>query len=137
MFSQAQINNILNQQNGWRDHTASGTLRGFNNAILPGATRMARAQWSNQLAEFAVLNTLQCQMRHDQCRSTSQFNFAGQNLAMRQTSAATIDVNESIRLSIDMWGSQHVHVRVSDINSLTGTFISLQLLILKFNFKYN
>lgn len=41
--------------------------------------------WNNELAFLASLNTKQCQMKHDKCRNTEKFQFAGQNLAIRST----------------------------------------------------
>jgi hypothetical protein len=81
---------------------------------------MARMVWHNELAHFANLNTRRCVFSHDACRSTNQFNFAGQNMFTFTTTAATIDVTQTINNAINAWGSQHQWVRVSDINNLTG-----------------
>lgn len=70
------------------------------------------------MAEHAALNTKQCVMRHDSCRGTSQFNFAGQNLAMGWSSSVNVD--NSIQQFIEMWANEHVYTRVSDILSLQG-----------------
>lgn len=117
-FSQAQIRAILDQHNSWRHNTAAGSLTGFQGESLPSATRMAKMQWSDSLAESAALNTKQCAMSHDSCRGSSEFNFAGQNLAIRW--ASNINIDESIQLFTDMWGNEREFVRVSDILSLQG-----------------
>jgi Cysteine-rich secretory protein family len=52
---------------------------------------------------------------------TAQFNFAGQNIAMRWQSGQTINVNTFVTDMINMWFNQHAFVRVSDVNSLAST----------------
>lgn len=118
-FTQAQRQAILDQHNTWRHNTAGGSISGYQGVTLPTATRMAKMQWSDELAQFAALNTKQCMMRHDSCRGSSQFNFAGQNLAMRW--ASNINIDDSITLFINMWANEHAYVRLSDIQSLQGT----------------
>lgn len=121
VFTQAQINQIVSGHNTWRNNVAGGTIRGFNNAILPTATRMARMVWHSELAHFADLNTRRCVFSHDSCRSSNQFNHAGQNMFTFSTSGTTIDVTQTINSAINSWSSQHQWTRVSDINNLTGT----------------
>jgi hypothetical protein len=70
VLSQDNINTILTRQNTLRNSAASGNLRGFNNVLLPSANRMARTQWSNQLANFAVDSVRRCVFSHDNCRSS-------------------------------------------------------------------
>lgn len=117
-LSAAQMQAILDQHNTWRHDTAGGSITGFQGEILPSATRMAKMQWSSQLAESAALNVKQCTMSHDSCRGSSEFNFAGQNLAMRW--ASSINIDDSIQLFTNMWANEHAFVRVSDILSLQG-----------------
>jgi hypothetical protein len=110
----------LNEHNTWRNQAAAGNIVGFQNQVLPSATRMAKMQWNAQLAQFASLNIKQCAMNHDACRGSSQFNFAGQNLAMSWTTG-TINPDALILSSIRSWAEEHVYTRISDIQSLQGT----------------
>lgn len=81
---------------------------------------MAKIQWNDQLAEFAVLNTKQCMMNHDQCRSTSQFQHAGQNLYTGATSDSAVNITALLINGIDNWASESAFTRVSDINTFTS-----------------
>lgn len=55
------------------------------------ACNMPTMQWDDELAHLAGLNVLQCNMQHDDCHNTEDFEYSGQNLAFvlhytRQTS---------------------------------------------------
>lgn len=41
---------------------------------------MTTMSWDNTLAYLAELNTRQCAMNHDSCRSTDKYIYSGQNL---------------------------------------------------------
>lgn len=75
-MSAKRKNLILRIHNRLRNKVALGKLPGF-----PRAVRMPMLRWNDELAYLAELNVQQCQMRHDQCRNTDKFKYAGQNLA--------------------------------------------------------
>jgi hypothetical protein len=55
-------------------------------------------------------------MRHDQCRNTATYNYAGQNLAMRSKSNAFYSPSEVIKGSIVSWYNEIKFAQVADIN---------------------
>jgi uncharacterized protein YkwD len=66
-LTQAQMKRILDGHNQRRNLVALGGLRPF-----PPAARMAQMKWDNELAKLAMLNTRQCEIKHDDCRNTSE-----------------------------------------------------------------
>ena len=56
---------ILNQHNQFRSDIALGKYEPF-----PTASRMAQMQYCPELEIPAILNTKQCNMKHDECRNT-------------------------------------------------------------------
>lgn len=121
VFDANQRNAIVNAHNRWRDDAAAGRIVGFQGQALPPATRMAKMQWSNELAQLAELNAKQCVMRHDSCRGTTQFNYAGQNLGIYFSSEPFDNLLDVAIELVDEWAKEHVFARVSDINSLQST----------------
>ncbi|CAG9802275.1 unnamed protein product [Chironomus riparius] len=97
-----QKQTILNTHNYLRNKIASGGINGY----CP-ASRMATMQWSDELAYLATLNVLQCTMKHDSCRNTWQFRFAGQNLAWRGQSWAFEDVTSVMVNSMLIWFNEY------------------------------
>lgn len=55
-------------------------------------------------------------MRHDYCRNTPEFLWAGQNLAVFGTTA-TIDVDVQIIAAIGRWYNEHFDTTVEQIES--------------------
>lgn len=118
LFTGAQIQAILNTHNQWRSNTAGGNVRGYQGVYLPQAVRMAKMQWNSQLAQHAELNTKQCAMKHDKCRSTNQFHYAGQNLYL-VSSTGTLNVTSTVVNAVHGWASESNYTRVSDITTFT------------------
>lgn len=74
--------------------------------------------WDAELASQALLNVNQCQMLHDQCRSTELFHYAGQNLAASWTSSSLITpLATTLPKSIQGWYSEVSGATASDIDS--------------------
>jgi hypothetical protein len=72
--------------------------------------------WNNELAELAALNVKQCKMSHDACRSTSDYKYAGQNLAYRANSGAFENLNNTIEKVVQGWYDEVKDASQSDIN---------------------
>lgn len=69
------------------------------------------------MEELAELNVKQCKMNHDVCRSTSDFRYAGQNLAYRSTTAPDFeDVDFVISSIVNGWYSEIRYAEQSDID---------------------
>lgn len=99
---------ILDEHNRLRNQQAMGKTQRF-----PPAKRMATMTWDDELAGLAGYNTLQCQMKHDTCRSTWNFYQAGQNLALRSD-----DTNEAIaKWAPGFWFSEYKLAKASDIKN--------------------
>ncbi|XP_063705347.1 antigen 5 like allergen Cul n 1-like [Culicoides brevitarsis] len=75
-MSTKRKNLILRLHNRLRNKVALGQLSGY-----PKAVRMPMLRWDDELAFLAELNVKQCEMKHDECRNTDKFHYAGQNLA--------------------------------------------------------
>lgn len=72
--------------------------------------------WDEQLAYLAILNVKQCQMRHDSCRGTGAYKYAGQNLCTRKKSNEFENVETSIDNCISMWFDEKAYASMNDIN---------------------
>lgn len=79
------------------------------------------------MAELAALNVKQCKMKHDSCRSTSEFKHAGQNLAYRANSGAFEHVEPLIENVVKGWFKEVSHAALPDMekccNSRSGKTI--------------
>ena len=64
---------------------------------------------------LASLNVMQCKMSHDKCRSTGNFKFDGQNLAVKKKSSAHGPIIETVERFIDGWYGEKTHAKHSDI----------------------
>lgn len=87
------INVVLTEHNRYRNQIALGNVPDF-----PSASRMATISWDATLAQLAELNVRQCEMKHDECRSTNDYRYAGQNLCM---SGSYLDGNENPQIISD------------------------------------
>lgn len=63
----AMKNAILNIHNQLRSDIAMGKIQNYNQAA-----NMQALTWDNELASKAALNVHQCEMKHDECRSTGK-----------------------------------------------------------------
>lgn len=68
-MTKENIDLILNQHNQFRSDVAMGNYEGF-----PQASRMAQMQYCPELELLASLNVKQCNMKHDECRNTRNYN---------------------------------------------------------------
>lgn len=55
-------------------------------------------------------------MRHDYCRNTPEFEWAGQNIAVSGTTA-TIDIDAQIAAAIGRWYNEHNDATIQHIES--------------------
>ncbi|XP_034114666.1 antigen 5 like allergen Cul n 1-like [Drosophila albomicans] len=99
-LSDADKNVLLASHNGHRSFIAGG-----GESKLKPACRMATMQWDDELAYLASLNVRSCQMKHDGCRNTDAFQWAGQNLAWIG-STGPLNKTASLIQSVDMWYSE-------------------------------
>lgn len=93
-------NLILQVHNRLRNKVALGQLPGF-----PKAVRMPILRWDDELAYLAELNVKQCEMRHDKCRNTHKFKYAGQNLAYMSGRAGKN--SNRIKRLVRMWFNEY------------------------------
>ncbi|XP_037938014.1 antigen 5 like allergen Cul n 1-like [Teleopsis dalmanni] len=108
-------NAIVKKHNQLRNQVAGGSISGYR-----AATRMATVRWNNELAKLAVLNVKQCVMKHDQCRSTNSFKYAGQNLANSAWYGTTKTVRSLAMQHIQMWFDEYKDASMSYINSYSN-----------------
>ncbi|CAO1398850.1 unnamed protein product [Diamesa serratosioi] len=106
---------ILHTHNYLRNKIAGGKQRGYCSA-----SRMATLTWDDELAYLATLNVLQCKMKHDNCRNTNQYKYAGQNLAWRGQSWAFEDVSSVMINSMLVWYNEYELTDQSVINQCCG-----------------
>lgn len=59
-------------------------------------------------------------MRHDACRATPSFPYAGQNLYWGGTSGAFPDVSNSLREAIQLWYNEYQKASQADIDTCCG-----------------
>lgn len=108
---------ILQLHNQRRNRIALGQEPRFQSA-----RRMGQMIWNDDLAWLAELNTRQCEMRHDACRNTPAFRWAGQNLGSWGTSGAHFEPANVVNTMVDMWYDEHPFATQADINHLTRIF---------------
>ncbi|KAM7348616.1 venom allergen-1-like [Cochliomyia hominivorax] len=94
-------NLIVNKHNMLRNQVAKGF------AQYKPAKRMATMRWSPELAQLAELNVKQCRLKHDQCRNTNEFKFAGQNLAASSWRGMKRAITNVIESQIQMWFNEY------------------------------
>ncbi|XP_039960561.1 antigen 5 like allergen Cul n 1-like [Bactrocera tryoni] len=109
-FTQAQKNSIIASHNAKRN-----TVAGGKTALSP-ACRMATMQWDDELATLAALNVKQCQMKHDACHNTADFDYSGQNLAWI-TFYNTPNTTQLSLKSVDMWYNEINNTKMEYINA--------------------
>ncbi|KAH8387088.1 hypothetical protein KR093_004606, partial [Drosophila rubida] len=88
--------------NAVRQQWASG-----NGKIPEQACRMATVHWDDELASLAELNVKQCQMKHDDCHSTSEYPNSGQNLYFTgHKGGSPPDLHTVIDKALESWASE-------------------------------
>ncbi|KNC32014.1 hypothetical protein FF38_10700 [Lucilia cuprina] len=80
------------------------------------ACSMATMQWDDELAYLASLNVKQCAMKHDSCRNTEQFRFAGQNLAWIHY-LEPVNNEAGFNKSIELWYAEVANSKQEYIDS--------------------
>ena len=118
-FTQEEVDLILRLHNELRDRTAAGTVVGFENVLLPPASKMATTRWDDTLAFFGDLNTRLCFLKH-QCSTTSVYTYAGQNLFRLTSNAPEFNVSEVIEWAMRDFAKEALSTRPSDIRELSG-----------------
>ena len=106
------IKKILDLHNTYRNKIALGNQNGYESA-----SRMATVKWDYELASLAELNVKQCEMKHDACRNTDKFQFAGQNLDYRSKTGTYENVQSFLENSIKDWYDEHFHADQSVIDA--------------------
>jgi len=102
---------ILEEHNNLRNKIAGGQQKGFK-----PAKKMATMKWNDELAYLATLNALGCDFEHDKCRNTDDFTYAGQNLAVRSSTADFPETNQALRDAIRDWYLEYNISTQSDID---------------------
>lgn len=108
-MSTKRKNLILRLHNRLRNKVALGKLPGY-----PKAVRMPILRWDNELAYLAELNVKQCEMKHDECRNTDKFKYAGQNLAY--IGGGTQPNAERIKTLVKAWFDEYKDANSSFID---------------------
>ncbi len=72
--------------------------------------------WNNELAYLCTINVRQCKMNHDECRNTLQFDFAGQNLALRSRTGRYEPVDSFLKNAILQWYGEIKDAGQADID---------------------
>ncbi|CAG9807638.1 unnamed protein product [Chironomus riparius] len=114
-LSSVERNILLDAHNNYRNQIASGSIPNF-----PTAERMMAVTWDFELAWLAELNVMQCVMEHDQCRSTSQFPFAGQNIYMHGTTGDWNPIAQQLNGAAKLWFEEYRLSNSSDISNCCG-----------------
>lgn len=76
--------------------------------------------WSPVLAHLAELNVKQCAMRHDSCRNTPEFAFAGQNLGWRARTGTFEPFDTLFENMVNMWYNEVADAVQADIDRCCG-----------------
>lgn len=94
---------VLKEHNTRRDMLACGSV-----APHAAAARMSEVTWDNELEFLAECNAIRCTYGHDQCRSTREFPYAGQNIAsMLICGSRVLKPEEMILQSMDAWFQEY------------------------------
>lgn len=106
---------ILNQHNEYRSFLASGLL-----FPMKSAKQMQEMEWDETLEQLASMHVQNCKMKHDQCRSTDEYNYAGQNLGMIASTYKELDFNGVIKNIINNWFKEYVYTPVYEIEKFVS-----------------
>lgn len=82
---------------------------------------MATIQWNDELAYLASLNVKSCQMRHDACRNTDEFSWAGQNLAWIGY-FNPLNTTANALKGVDMWYSEVANTKQEHIDAYPANY---------------
>jgi len=109
---------ILTYFNEMRNAVAGGKLETF-----PVAARMAHMKWSNELEYLAGLNVKTCRNQYDKCRSTVEYPYAGQAIAISKYSGdeAAFSDDEIIKEKVEEWLDENQNTIIDYINAYPAT----------------
>lgn len=109
-------NLILLKHNTLRSMFASGRQPTFAPAV-----KMNVLKWDPTLAYLAELNVRQCEMRHDACFKTDQFEYPGQNLYFTAQTRSYPDLFKAIDTGIQSWYDEYKFASQADLAKFTRT----------------
>ncbi|XP_055693779.1 venom allergen 5-like [Lutzomyia longipalpis] len=89
---------IVDRHNFYRSRIAKAGESG-----VPGAAKMEKMVWNNDLAYVAEQHAKHANFQHDDCRSFTTFPNSGQNLASGSSSAPFSSLVDNIQTHIDLW----------------------------------
>lgn len=131
-LAQSDINLIVTVHNQQRNKIAGGLVQGFKSAtnmslVVSPFLNLIKYQnfkkiikfqaWDSELAQLAELNVRRCQMKHDICRSTTKYPFAGQNLAISGISNKYPAVSTVIVNNIISWFYEYTTANQSQMSA--------------------
>lgn len=104
---------VLKEHNVRRNMLACGTAEPH-----PPGSRMTEVIWDKELEFLADCNSAKCVYGHDQCRSTSEFPHAGQNIAAKLTCGKPLSTPEEVIItSIDVWFTEYKNTTLVDTDA--------------------
>ncbi|XP_037943032.1 antigen 5 like allergen Cul n 1-like [Teleopsis dalmanni] len=117
---------ILHYHNSYRNDIAGGNLKCF-----PPAARMPVVKWDPELSYIAGFNVKTCVFAHDNCRSTYNYTYSGQNIFYILTTRLTLLVGDMIANAIDLWYNEYFYadykllMKYNKTTPQTGHFTTL------------
>ncbi|XP_055716985.1 antigen 5 like allergen Cul n 1-like [Phlebotomus papatasi] len=105
------------RHNFHRSNVASGSVDG-----IPSASAMRKMVWDEDLELVAAEHACYANFEHDQCRSSTEYPHAGQNLAVAWSSVPFTNIAQQFESFIDDWYNEMPIVRdgrLSCIDSFT------------------
>ncbi|XP_052871867.1 antigen 5 like allergen Cul n 1-like [Anopheles cruzii] len=103
---------ILDEHNKNRSQLALGRVYRFKKA-----QKMPTLVWDKELATLADYNARSCDYGHDRCRSTQEFPWAGQNIAITRFYGYSFSDRELVTRFISGWWSEYLDARPYMITS--------------------
>lgn len=97
-MTNAMKNFILDAHNEYRNKIASSHLIPF-----PHASRMRKMYWNQELAFLAKVHVEKCIFAHDACRISKQYDYPGQNIAVRWYSHKEEDYLSVLQKMMEQW----------------------------------
>uniref|UniRef100_A0A6B2E6R9 Putative antigen 5-like salivary protein n=1 Tax=Phlebotomus kandelakii TaxID=1109342 RepID=A0A6B2E6R9_9DIPT len=116
-LSDADKQSIVDRHNNFRRKVAQGQESG-----LPSASKMEEMYWDDNLAFVAGEHVKHGNFEHDQCRASTAYPSAGQNLATGSSSVAYSSIIAQVLGHVDMWYNKEMPIVRDDMPSCVGTF---------------
>ncbi|XP_049541891.1 antigen 5 like allergen Cul n 1-like [Anopheles darlingi] len=108
---------ILNEHNKNRSRLALGQVSPYRKA-----QKMPTLVWDPELASLADANARSCNYGHDHCRSTQQFPYAGQNIAITKFYGYKFTDKELVTRFVSGWWSEYVDARPQYITAYPTSY---------------